>query len=106
MGQHYRRRLSGPHLDQTGNANYPAFHLRHRALGRGQFGFEEGGEAAVPIGARQPGGDAEGAKPWMSGRFTSNITMSVPLAASSRASFPVAASVTSKSAERSTREVE
>ena len=42
------------------NAQYPALHLRHRALGRRQVGLQERRKATVPVGARQPGGDAEG----------------------------------------------
>ena len=34
--------------DQAGNAQNPALHLRHRALRRRQFGFQERGKAAVP----------------------------------------------------------
>ena len=44
--------------DQAGNAQNPALHPRHLALMRRQFGFQERGKAAIPVGARHPGGDA------------------------------------------------
>jgi hypothetical protein len=34
--------------------------LRQRAFGRRKFRVQERGKAAVPVGAGEPGGDAEG----------------------------------------------
>ena len=46
--------------DQAGNAQNPPLHLRHLALTRRQVGFQQRYKAAIPVGARQPGGDAIG----------------------------------------------
>ena len=51
---------SSRRLDQAGNAQYPAFDLRHRPFGRRKIGLEERRKAAVAIGKRKPGGDTEG----------------------------------------------
>ena len=45
---------------QAGNTQYPPLHLRHCALRRRKYGFQECGEAAIPVSARQPGGNAIG----------------------------------------------
>src|SRR5207253_1479966 len=46
--------------DQARNAQYPALHLCHRTFRWCQVGVKKYGEAAVPVGARKPRGDAEG----------------------------------------------
>ncbi len=49
-----------PFADQPRNAENPAFGQRHGAFGRRQVWIEEGGEAAVPVGAGEPSGDGIG----------------------------------------------
>ena len=49
-----------PYADQPRNAQNPAFGLRQCAFGWRQVWIKEGGEAAVPVGAGEPGGDAVG----------------------------------------------
>ena len=46
--------------DRAGNAQDPALQLRHLALTRRQVGFQQRGKAAIPVSARQPGGNAIG----------------------------------------------
>ena len=46
--------------DQAGNAQYPAFNLRHNAFRRGQIGLQQRPKAAIPVGAGEPSGDAIG----------------------------------------------
>jgi hypothetical protein len=46
--------------EQAGYAQYPAFHLSHRALGRRQDGLQESREAAVLIGPTKPSSDGVG----------------------------------------------
>ncbi len=49
-----------PFADQPRNAENPTFGLRYSAFRRRQVGIEGCGEAGVPVGAGEPGGDAVG----------------------------------------------
>jgi hypothetical protein len=51
-------RDSNQFSDQTRNAQYPTLNVRQRAFRWRKVGVEESHEAAITVGARQPGGDA------------------------------------------------
>ena len=42
------------------NPQYPSLYLRYNAFPRREIGLQDADEVAAVVGARQPGGDAEG----------------------------------------------